>query len=129
MIPDNNSPVSDPLKDLLNPSYLESPPQGFTGRVMDRISTTSPSLISKPVISTGGWVFTLVLVVMVWVIGTHLPSGSQIYEFPQLSSAINTAKSFESLLSGSTISILFFITTAGLLFLLADSAIRKRRIL
>jgi len=129
MVQNNNLHDSDPLKELLNPSYLESPPQGFSGKVMDRIPTSSPSFISKPVISTGGWVLTMLLVVLVWIIGTNMQSGSKAYELPEWSSAINSAKSFELLLSGPTLSILFFTAIAGLLFLVADSAIRRRRIL
>lgn len=59
---------TDPLKDIINASYLESPPDGFTASVMKRLPAPAPFVL-KPVITLKGWIMVAGSVIFMLVLG------------------------------------------------------------
>lgn len=44
------------IKEIMKDFRMESPPSGFTGKVMERLRSGSPETVYRPLISRAGWI-------------------------------------------------------------------------
>jgi len=123
---------TDPLKKLVDKSFLEQPSDQFTASVMGKLGiSVAPAVTSyEPVISRKGWLFIALISAMFFYLALSGNStGTLNTNALAVQSTIqNTTSALSALLSGSVALLLTLSALAAFLLIGAESLYRQSRL-